>query len=402
MNVANTTPNPSETAIGTTNLACTLLSRSNGVNPDSDVEAISPDFETLSTWKYSLGVEYLADLSRFGMGDDWTLSADIILSDVKDGFSVIEARRTVTGTAPDGRNIYSFTAGGDYILENTNKGDSTVLSVNAAKTWDTSKGLFDFTVGYTDTDSNEVRSYNRFITYESYSFDATTDFNNMGLSTSKYEVPHRLTSTFDWSQTLFGDNTTRASLVYIRRSGRNYSYTFGGGDAWGGTYLADFGSEPDNPGSQLFYVPTGASDPLVTGDAAFLDDLNTFVDSEGCLKKRRGQIVGRNACRTDSSSIISLRLAQEIGVWDDKKLELTFDIENLGNLINNSMGRVDSYSAPSNVALANVTISGDGSQYIYAPISVFTQVSPETIAPQPAIARLPSVYRIQFGVRFSF
>ncbi|MDX2413369.1 MAG: TonB-dependent receptor, partial [Woeseiaceae bacterium] len=384
-------------------IAAELLQGSNGVNPDSDVEAISPDFETLSTWKYSLGVEYLADLSRFGMGDDWTLSADIILSDVKDGFSVIEGRRTVTGTAPDGRNIYSFTPGGDYIVENTNKGDTTVLSFNAAKTWDTSKGLFDFTVGYTHTDSNEIRSYNRFVTFESFAFDATTDFNNPGLSTSKYEVPHRLTSTFDWSQTLFGDNTTRASLVYIRRSGRNYSYVFGSGDAaFGGTFLADFGSEGDNPGSHLFYVPTDASDPLVTGDAAFLDNLNTFIDGEGCLKKRRGQIVGRNSCRTNSSSIISLRLAQEIGVWDDKKLELTFDIENLGNLINNSMGRVDSYSAPSNVALANVTISGDGSQYIYAPISAFTQVSPETIAPKPSIARLPSVYRIQFGVRFSF
>jgi hypothetical protein len=111
--------------------------------------------------------------------------------------------------------------------------------------------------------------------------------------------------------------------------------------------------------------------------------------------------VGRNSCRTNSSSIISLRLAQEIGVWDDKKLELIFDIENLGNMINNSMGRVDSYSAPSNVALANVTISGDGSQYIYAPISG-AQVSPETIAPKPSIARLPSVYRIQFGVRVRF
>lgn len=383
-------------------IAAELLQSSNGVNPDSDVEAISPDFETLSTWKYSLGAEYIADFSRIGLGDDWNVSADIILSQVKDGFNVTEGRRTVDGTAPDGRNIYSFTPGGDYILENTNKGDSTVLSVNLAKTWDTDNGLFDFTWGYTHTEANEIRSYNRFVTFESYAFDATTDFNNMDLSTSKYEVPNRMTATLDWSDTLFGDNTTRASLLYIRRSGRNYSYVFGSADAaFGGTFLADFGSEGDNPGSHLFYVPTGISDPIVTGDADFLDDLNGFIDSEGCLNKKRGQIVGRNSCRTNSSSIISLRLAQEIGVWDDKKLELIFDIENLGNMINNSMGRVDSYSAPSNVALANVTISGDGSQYIYAPISG-AQVSPETIAPKPSIARLPSVYRIQFGVRFSF
>ena len=66
---------------------------------------------------------------------------------------------------------------------------------------------------------------------------------------------------------------------------------------------------------------------------------------------------------------------------------------------NDDWGRVDSHLAPSNVAIANVTIVG--SQYVYAPISG-AQVSPETIAPLPQIARLPSVYRIQFGVKFRF
>jgi hypothetical protein len=381
-------------------IAFQILQPFNGVNSDSDVEAISPDFETLSTWKYSLGVEYDADFSRIGLGDDWNLSADVILSNVKDGFNVTEARRTVAGTAPDDRNIYSFTAGGDYILENTSQGESTVFSFNLAKSWDTSFGLFDVTLGYTSTDVEEVRAYNRFITYESYAFDASTDFNNMTPSTSKYEVPDRVTATFDWSNQLFGDNTTRASLLYIGRSGRNYSYTFGSGDAaFGGTFLADFGSEGDNPGSHLFYVPTGTADPIVTGDATFLANLNAFIDSDGCLAGSRGQIVARNSCRTGFTNIVSLRLAQEINLWSDNTLELILDIENLGNLINDDWGRVDSYSAPSNVALANVTIAG--SQYVYAPISG-AQVSPETIAPRPAIARLPSVYRVQLGVRFLF
>lgn len=384
------------------NIAAQLLQPFNGVNPDSDVEAISPKFDTLSTWKYSLGAEYLADLSGIGLGDDWTLSADLILSEVEDGFNVRELRRTVTGTAPDGRNIYSFTPGGDYVLENTSKGDSSVFSVNIAKSWDTRVGLFDFTLGHTTTDADEVRSYNRFVTFESYAFDATSDFNNMPVSTSKYEIKERTTATFDWSHNLFGDNRTRASLVFLGRSGRNFSYTFGSGDAaFGGTFLADFGSEGDNPGSHLFYVPTGLTDPIVLGDPTFLANLDAFISDHGCLNKRRGQIMSRNACRTGYIDVISLRLSQEIGIGRDKKLELILDIENFGNLLNSDWGRVDGYSAPSNVALANVTIAPGGAQYIYAPISA-GQVSPDTIAPQPAIARLPSTYRIQFGVKFSF
>ena len=383
-------------------IAAELLQPVNGVNPDSDVEAISPDFDTLSTWKTSLGVEYIADFSRIGLGDDWELTADVIWSDVEDGFNVRERRRTVTGTAPDGRNIYSFTPGGDYVLENTKKGDSTVISLGVAKSWDTDIGLFDMTFGYTDTDAKEIRSYNRFVTFESYAFDATTDFNNMTLSNSKFAVPERITATLDWSNQIFGDNTTRASLVYFGRSGRSYSYTFGSGDsAFGGTFLADFGSEGDNPGSHLFYVPTGLTDPLIdqTTNAAFLADLDAFIESDGCLNKRRGSIMPRNVCRTGYVNIISLRLSQEVTLFEDKKLELTLDIENLGNLLNSDWGRVESYAAPSNVALANVTIAGG--QYVYAPISG-DQVSPETIAPAPVIASLPSVYRIQFGAKFRF
>lgn len=382
-----------EAGLPSPTIAAELLQSSNGVNSDSDVEAISPDFETLSTWKYSLGADYI-------LGDGWNLSADIMFSDVNNGFNVREGRRTVTGTAPDGRNIYSFTAGGDYILENTSQGESTVITFNVAKSWDTNFGAIDATLGYTNIDAEEVRSYNRFVTFESYAFDATSDFNNMQPSASAYEAKDRITATLDWGHTLFGDNMSRASLVYIGRSGRHYSYTFGSGDAaFGGTFLADFGSEGDNPGSHLFYVPTGATDPLVTGDATFLSNLDGFISSNDCLSGSRGKIIARNACETGFTNIVSLRLSQEIGLWRDKKLELILDIENFGNLLNDDWGRVESYSAPSNVALANVTIAGG--QYVYAPISG-AQVSPETMAPRPAIARLPSVYRVQFGVNFRF
>ncbi|MFZ2507232.1 MAG: TonB-dependent receptor, partial [Steroidobacteraceae bacterium] len=375
-------------------IAFQLLQPFNGVNPDSDVEAISPDFDTLSTWKYSLGAE-------FTLGNDWHLSADVIHTAVEDGFNVRERRRTVTGTAPDGRNIYSFTPGGDYVLENTQQGNSTVFTFNVAKSWDTTVGLFDATLGYTKTDAEEVRSYNRFITFESYAFDATTDFNNMGVSPSTYEIEDRVTATLGWSKNLFGDNRSSASLVYYGRSGRHFSYTFGSGNpAFGGTFLADFGSEGDNPGSHLFYVPTGISDPIVTGDATFLANLNGFIDSNNCLKEYRGSIISRNACETSFTSIVNLRLSQEVKLWGDKKLELMLDIENFGNLLNDDWGRVDSYASPSNVALANVAIAG--AQYVYSPISPSSQLSPETIAPRPIIARLPSVYRIQFGVRFRF
>jgi hypothetical protein len=363
-----------------------------GFNPDGDVDALSPDFEILSTWKYSIGAEYI-------FGDDWIVSADIVLSDVNDGYNIYEGRRVQVATAPDGRPVYDFPAGGDYIVNNTSKGSGTVFTIGLEKSFDTNFGTFDVNVGYANQDVDELRSYNRFVGFETYAFDAQTDLNNAQVGASKYEVEHRITANLRWQKELFGNNMTSVGIAYAGRSGRHYSYVLGSGNAaFGGTFLADFGSEGDNPGPNLFYVPTGTSDPLVTGDAAFLADLDTFISNEGCLSGARGTIVGRNTCETDWVNILSLRLQQEISMGRST-FDVFFDIENLGNLINDDWGRIDSYTAPSNVSPATVAIVGN--QYEYTPSASYAG-TPQSVVNQPSIARIASVYRIQLGLRFRF
>ena len=104
-----------------------------------------------------------------------------------------------------------------------------------------------------------------------------------------------IAGTMTWQKELFGDNTTLIGLTFAGRSGRHFSYVFGSGGVptFGGTFLSDFGSEGDNPGPQLFYVPTSANDPLITGDPAFLADLDRFISGNSCLAGARGSIVGR-------------------------------------------------------------------------------------------------------------
>jgi hypothetical protein len=250
---------------------------------------------------------------------------------------------------------------------------------------------------------DEVRSYNRFVGFETYAFDAQSDLNNPQLAPSKYEVEDRMTATLLWHDNLFGKSTTSIGLTYSGRSGRHFTYVFGSGGAptFGGTFLADFGSEGDNPGPQLFYVPTGAGDPLVTGNAAFISDLNAFIDSDSCLSSQRGSIVQRNSCSTGWVGVLNLRMMQEIPAWGNSSFDIFFDVENLTNLINSDWGQVDSYTAPSNVAPAIVGLSADGTQYVLTPNASY-EGTPDTIVPDPAIARLASAYRLQLGLRFRF
>lgn len=373
--------------------AFTYLQPFIGVNPDSDVDLLHPDFDILSTWKYSIGAEYI-------FGDDWIINADFVRSNVKDGYDIFEGNRSQVGTAPDGRPIYDFTAGGDYIVRNTDKGDGTVFTASLAKSFDTQYGLWDLNLGYTNQDVDELRSYNRFVGFETFAMDPQTDLNNPSVASSRYEVEHRVTGTLRWQKELFGDNVTSIGMTYAGRSGRHYSYVMGSGpSAFGGTFLADFGSEGDNPGSQLFYVPTSATDPIVTGDPAFLSDLNAYIDSDSCLAGSRGTIVPRNSCETDWVNIVSLRLHQEVRAFGDTKIDLFMDIENFGNLLNDEWGRIDSYTAPSNISPASAAIVGG--QYEYTPNASYVG-TPQSVVSQPAIARLPSVYRVQFGLRFRF
>jgi len=372
-----------------------------GVNPTGQTDVIDPNYEILSTWKYSLGAEYI-------LGDDWFLSADVILSEVNDGYNMREGTRSVVGTAPDGRPMYDFPAtGGDYIVDNTSQGSGTVLTLALQKSFDTDWGFWDLNLGYTFQDVDELRSYNRFVTFETYAMDAQTDLNNGSVAPSRYEVENRITGTLTWNKQIFGDNNSMIGLTYAGRTGRHYSFVMGtdgtGASAHGGHFLADFGSEGDNPGPQLFYVPTGPADPLIIGDPAFLADLDTYISGESCLAGSRGSIVTRNNCETDWVNIFSVRLQQEVSFVGDTKFDLILDIENFGNLLNDDWGRVDSYTAPSNVAPAVITINGTGagSTYTYAPTASYAG-TPETVVSKPAIARIASAYRVQFGIRYRF
>ena len=366
-------------------------------SPTGDVDAIHPDTELLSSWKYNLALDYVADLSSIGLGDDWNITVEGIFTSVKDGYDIFESRRNVVGTAPDGRPIYSNQGfnDSDYIVTNTSEGHSEVISIDIAKEFETDYGVFAGTFGYTHQNVEDVRSYNRFVGFETYAFDPQRDLNDPDLSTSRFEIPNRVTATFSWEKEIFGENLTKLNLVYTGRSGRNFSYVFTGGGAagaFGGNDLADANSA-DNPGVNLFYVPDGINDPLVTGDAAFLNSLDSAIESDDCLNDYRGEIIPRNACHTGWVNRVNLRLLQEVEIMDGHKVEFIFDIQNLGNLLNSDWGRLDSISQPSNVPLADVAISG-GQYVLSAPSS--------SVSSTPDVARIPSAYRIQFGLRYKF
>jgi outer membrane receptor for ferrienterochelin and colicin len=373
-----------------------------------DVEVTDPDFEIPSTWRYNLAVERDFDLGV--LGDEWGVTAEVVLSDVNNAVEWFDLARTQIATAPDGRPIYDRPPVYDVMLTNTDQGYANTYSLSLDKAWDTRAGLFGLTLNYTRMNAKDVNPGQSSTVSSNYGRPATFDRNNRQLSTSDFEIKDRINGTLDWSKELFGDNLSRVSLFFEYRSGKPFSYTMreGTGDSsvWGGDTTF---SRRD---SQLLYVPT-IGDPGVifsnttqdlVNDPVLEADFNAFIAAAG-LEGYRGSILPRNHDTTSSSTRFNLRFQQEIGLFDlpgvgESKLNLYLDIENLGNLLNNDWGRVEQVFFPFNyTAVDEVSINANG-QYVFGAGSSGASFS-DAISPAGFFGQ-QSVYKIQFGAKFQF
>ena len=396
------------------NINATVLAAHGALRGDGNVNAVRPDFEIPSQWRFNLGVEHTFE-------NDWKLTSDVMYSTVKDEVLWQDVRLRQTATAPDGRPIYTregtrSSSIQDLVLGNTDQGRALVFTVDVSKAWVTSAGIMDLFVGYGHQDVLDVNPGTSSTASSNWDNLATEDPNNPKLSTSNYELEHRFTLAFNWRKDFFEDLFTSAGLYVERRSGRPYSYTFGGGSY-------NFG-DPRQGSRQrhLFYVPSGPTDVIyevlctsadvsggVTGCATtssvnaarsttFGQDVEAYIAANG-LEAYRGQIAPRNAFNSPWTTIVDLRLAQEIPTFfKGTRGVLTLDIENLTNLINSDWGRFEQVGFPFVAPVLDAAINPTTNKYVYRPVSGAS----EPRDPFRTLYNPASFWRIQLGVRFEF
>ena len=387
---------------------------------DGPVNAIDPDFEIPSQYRWNLGFNHTLPW-------EIELSADLIYSRVKDEVLWQDIRLQQVGTAPDGRPIYAprdpnrSSSVQDFLLTNTDQGEQTVFTIDFSKTWRMGAGRFDAYLGYGNQDVKDVNPGTSSTASSNWDNVAVSDPNNPGLERSNYEIEHRYSGSFGWRRAFFGDYETSLALIGERRSGRPYSYTFGSGSLiWG---------DPRQGSRQrhLFYVPDGdvifegacsaAEVNVVVGCSAegvftannaaaaqFGRDMDQFIEEQG-LERYRGRIAPRNSHRSPWVSVLDLRFAQELPIFRRTRGIVTFDIENFANLLNKDWGQLRQVSFPYVAPVADaVRIATAGcpdnaaSCYVYRPRS--GQTGPTK--PFNTISTLPSVWRMQLGFRIEF
>ena len=336
---------------------------------DGAVNALDPDFEVPSVWKWNIGVQ-----REF----DYNINAgfDIIYTDQQDSAKTIALNSQLIGTAPDGRPVYkdadmilpecqanpaSPDCTGrpttDYLLTNSDvDGSSTVISAFIDQSFDNG---FSWSGGYAWMDAEDASPMNSSTASSNYGNLSVIDLNNPAVATSNYEVEHRFTLNLSYSHEFFDGYATRVNMFAQRVKGKPYSYNFDGDPG--------FGDERPWEDRTLLYVPAGPGandDPIVQyGEGFDLEAFNQFIQDAG-LEGARGTILSRNTQNSDWWSRVDLRVTQEIpGFMKEHRGSIFFSIQNLGNLLNDDWGVYRQVNFEYNNPVVDATINGD--QFIF-------------------------------------
>ncbi len=291
-----------------------------------DAQGTDPNFEAPSAWRTNIALDL-----RTKKGYEFT--AEYNRDQVNEAVFYRDLGITKTGTLADGRGTY--TGAGDFWLSNTDKGGAEAITFIMRKDWNDVK----FMTGYTNMDSSDVYGLTSAQAESSYGYMNRWDGENMSAARSSFMVEHKFLATLDYTTQLIGENDTRFSLVFIRKSGEPYSVSF---DEPG--YNSVTGNSRFYADYSLAYVPTGASDPNVSfTSAAVAEAVMAHVNATG-LSSYKGTFAPRNAFNSPWYSRLDLRITQDIRVYKDSKVIVYLDLLNLLNMIDDDKGIVKEYS----------------------------------------------------------
>jgi hypothetical protein len=235
----------------------------------------------------------------------------------------------------------------------------------------------------------------------------STNSNTPSLGFTSNVIPDRFIASLSYRKTWLGNLATTASLFYEGQTQGRYSYY----------YSSDFNR--DGQVNDLIYVPKDPSEitfvpltiaasgntPAKTYSAQEQSDLFfAYVEQDDYLKTRKGQYAERNGATSKWRNQVDFKLVQEVfrNVGGKKNsFQFTWDVFNIGNLINKDWGHVNFVNNQAILVPQNVSalVAGGAVKPTYRMATNSGDVVRNTFGVTQTIA---STYYMQFGVRYSF
>ncbi len=361
-----------------------------GVQGNPSIDVVDKDFRYPQVFRTTIALDYTYKGLKLGLDADYTKGINNIF--IENLIAENQGSKLYVGgeDSTTSSTYYSATQkpySAVYRLSNTQKGYS--WSTTARLEYDFVGALrgLRFTAAYTYSQSKSVND--GFSAQSSTNWGRTyaVDSNNPALSNSIYEFPHKVVSSLSYSRR-YGRYGTNVMLLYNGHSGEHYSLTYykGGKDVNGDSYK----------GNSLIYIPTEAEmESMSWADESSKESFNNYIKGDKYLNSHRGKFAERNSHSLPFEHRLDLHIAQAFyfDKSSQRRVELTWDVINLTNLLSRSWGMV---YRTSNWTLTPVTVtelqSVDGG---YRPVYKFTESNYTT---DDVLSR----WRMQIGIRVVF
>ena len=225
------------------------------------------------------------------------------------------------------------------LLTNTSKGYAYNLTAQFQKHFDSGLSA---TAAYTYGQSKDVNGGTSSQAFSNWRYlENVNGGNNTELGFADNDIRSRVIASVNYKINYQNGSSTAIGLFYNGQSGIPLSYVYDGDINNDRTF-----------GNDLIYVPANANEINFEGSAdeqsAQWDMLNKFIEGNDYLKSKRGQYVERNGDRLPWSNQVDVRFMHEFKLKTvgetNHRLQFSFDVFNIGNLINKEWGRQYSVS----------------------------------------------------------
>ena len=379
-----------------------------GTASPSSLAVVSPDFRMPQVWRTNLAVEKKLP-GGFEVSLEGLYTKELVTV-FQQNINLANPIGTLNGV--DNRPIYGATTATRrvnaaiseaMVLSNTDRGYALSLTGQVQKRF--ANGLA-ASLAYTFNQVKDITGNPGSQAASAWSGNvAVGSLNNLELANSSFAMPHRIVGSLSYKFNYLGNWGTTVSLFYNGSNQGRFSYT----------YSADLNR--DGVTADLLYVPANPSDitfaDIRSGTTTVFtakqqsDAFFAYIEQDDYLRSRKGQYAERNGGLLPWLNRFDLKLLQDIGgrfANSSHKLQLSIDVLNVGNLLNNSWGVPQRLTVTNGALLRPAVTAVAGTNNANATYQLATVQSGKALASGTFenILSINSVWQAQVGIRYLF
>ena len=303
-----------------------------------EIDIFDKNFKLPTIWRSSITTDF-----KIGNGYKLTLDAmytktiyDVKYQQInlKDSVQYFTTGPTETPVYVGGK--YNSSYSNVYLLSNTNEGYRYNLTAQLSKYSNVKIGTHqintNWSLAYTYGVSKDITNGIRNSWESSYNVNPSITPNSTTLAYSNFDLRNRIVATFT-STILWKQSSSTVSLFYSGISGSPYTLVY---------QSSPFGNGSN---ASLPFIPSNINDIKLVDNGTYTAsqqriDLDNFISGDSYLSTRRGKYAERNGLHTPWNHDLDMKIMHEFKFKNKNSIQLSIDVFNVLNLINNNLGHV--------------------------------------------------------------